>query len=75
LHDAFGHELAQNVALRRTHRSAHADFPSPQVTLTSITFMMTIPPMTTEIALTRMKTPKNAELMLRHGHVAFFRAE
>ena len=28
--------------------------------------MMTIPPMTTEMALTRMKTPKNAELMLRH---------
>ena len=37
------------------------------VTLTSITFMITIPPMITEIALTRMNTPKNAELMLFHS--------
>ncbi len=36
------------------------------VTLTSITFMITIPPMSTEIALTRINTAKNAELMLRH---------
>src|SRR5882762_10362573 len=34
-------------------------------TLTSITFMMTIPPMITDMALTRMNTPKNAELILR----------
>ena len=37
------------------------------VTLTSITFMITIPPITTEITLTRMNTPKNAELILFHS--------
>src|SRR5260370_41541728 len=34
------------------------------VTLTSITFMITMPPTTAEIELTRMNTAKNAELML-----------
>ena len=37
-----------------------------RVTLTSITFMITMPPMITEMALTIMNTAKNAELMLRH---------
>ena len=37
-----------------------------RVTLTSMTFMITMPPMTTEMALTIMNTAKNAELMLRH---------
>src|SRR6266550_4623434 len=40
-------------------------------TLTSITFMMTIPPMTTDMALTRMNTPKNAELILRKDAADF----
>ena len=31
-----------------------------------MTFMITMPPMTTEMALTMMNTAKNAELMLRH---------
>ena len=37
-----------------------------RLTLTSMTFMMTIPPITTEMALTMMNTAKNAVLMLRH---------
>ena len=39
------------------------------VTLTSITFMMTMPPTTAEIELTMMKTAKNAELMLCHSEM------
>jgi len=31
--------------------------------------------MTTDMALTRMNTPKNAELMLRHRPCTFFRAD
>jgi hypothetical protein len=39
------------------------------VTLTSITFMMTMPPTTAEIELIMTKTAKNAELMLCHSEM------
>ena len=56
--------------LRGAHRAAHADLlASARVTLTSITFMMTIPPTTAEMELTMTKTAKNAELMLCHSEM------
>ena len=39
------------------------------VTLTSITFMITMPPTTAEIELIMMNTVKNAELMLCHREI------
>ena len=57
------HKMSRFVAptARRTPISLRR-----KVTLTSMTFMMTMPPITTEMALTIMNTAKNAELMLRH---------
>ena len=64
LRHTLSHELPQDVSLGRAHRASTPISLFRAVTLTSITFMITIPPMMTEIALTMMNTAKNAPLIL-----------
>ena len=71
-HQALDHALRQE--LPREYRVCVAPIARRipislvrSVTLTSMTFMITMPPTTAEIELTMMKTAKNAELMLFHS--------
>src|ERR1017187_10434145 len=66
LQHALHQELPQHIRLLAPTARLTPISLVRSVTLTSITFMITIPPTTAEIELTITNTAKNAELMLFH---------